>query len=55
VRQLNLNVADLVVVGQKRVSPVQSWCNKRERKAVKERLEAKYFQQPVIGQTPANE
>jgi hypothetical protein len=42
-RQLNRNVADLVVAGQKRVSPVQSWRNRRARKAVRARLEAKYF------------
>jgi hypothetical protein len=41
--QLNIDVADLVVKGHDRVSPVQSWRNKRRRKEVRARLEAKYF------------
>ena len=42
-RQLNIDVADLVLAGQRRVSPVQSWRNKRRREEVRKRLEAKYF------------
>jgi hypothetical protein len=43
VRELNTHVADLVRVGQRRVSPMQTWRNKRRRREVRTRLEEKYF------------
>jgi hypothetical protein len=44
--QLHKAVADLVVAGQRRVSPVQSWLNKRRRENVRKRLDAEYFKPP---------
>jgi hypothetical protein len=44
-RQLNRQIADLVVAAQVQVSPGQSRRNKRERKDVRARLEAEYFDQ----------
>lgn len=43
VRELNTHVADLVLAGQRRVSPMQTWRNKRRRQEVRTRLEKKYF------------
>jgi hypothetical protein len=43
VRELNTHVADLVRAGQRRVSPMQTWRNKRRRREVRTRLEEKYF------------
>ncbi len=40
---LNKDVVRLVYAGQKRLSPVQTWWNKRRRTKVRKRLEAKYF------------
>jgi hypothetical protein len=41
---LNRDVVNLVFVGQKRLSPVQTWRNKRRRAQVRKRLEAEYFE-----------
>jgi hypothetical protein len=41
--ELNADVVKLVFVGQKRLSPVQTWSNRRRRAEVRKRLEAKYF------------
>lgn len=41
---LNRDVVALVQAGQKDLSPVQSWRNKRRREEVRKRLEAKYFE-----------
>jgi hypothetical protein len=43
---LNRDVVALVKVGQNRLSPVQTWRNKRRRKQVRKRLEATYFELP---------
>jgi len=43
VRELNTHVADLVLAGQRRVSPIQTWRNKRRRREVRTRLEEIYF------------
>lgn len=40
---LNRDTVALVKAGQKRLSPVQTWWNKRRREEVRTRLEAKYF------------
>jgi hypothetical protein len=49
-RQLNRHVADLVLASHRRVSPVQSLWNRGRRRAVRRRLEAKYFEQGTEGQ-----
>jgi hypothetical protein len=41
---LNRDVVALVGAGQKHLSPVQTWRNKRRREEVHKRLEAKYFE-----------
>jgi hypothetical protein len=46
-RQLNRDVADLVVVSHTRVSPVQSLRNRYLRRGVRRRLEAEFFEQPA--------
>jgi hypothetical protein len=46
VRDLNRYVVTLVEAGQKRLSPMQTWVNKRRRAAVTKRLDAKYFTPP---------
>lgn len=43
IRGLNEDVFALVQAGQKSLSPVQTWRNRRKRKDVRERLEAKHF------------
>jgi hypothetical protein len=43
--QLNRHVADLVLASHRRVSPVQSLWNRGRRRAVRRRLEARYFEQ----------
>ena len=43
VRELNIHVAELVLAGQRRVSPMQTWRNKQRRQEVRTRLEKKYF------------
>jgi len=40
---LNRDIVALVEAGQKHLSPVQTWRNKRRREEVRKRLEAKYF------------
>jgi len=41
---LNRDVVALVEAGQKHLSPVQTWRNKRRREEVRKRLEATYFE-----------
>ena len=43
---LNREVVALVKAGQERLSPVQTWRNKRRREEVHKRLEATYFEPP---------
>lgn len=43
-RGLNDDVFILVKAGQKHLSPVQTWRNRRQRAEVRKRLEAKYFE-----------
>lgn len=42
-RGLNDDVFKLVKAGQKHLSPVQTWRNKRQREEVRKKLEGKYF------------
>jgi hypothetical protein len=51
-RQLNRDVADLVLVSHTRVSPVQSVRNRFLRRGVRRRLEAKFFQESEIRKVP---
>ena len=43
---LNRDMVTLVKAGQKRLSPVQTWWNKRRREEVRKKLEAKHFLPP---------
>ncbi|KLI07909.1 hypothetical protein ACT17_02845 [Mycolicibacterium conceptionense] len=51
VRDLNRDVVALVKAGQTQLSPVQTWANKRRRKAAQTRLDAKYFKPPDVANT----
>jgi hypothetical protein len=44
--RLNREIITLVKAGQKRLSPVQTWWNKRRREEVRKRQDATHFQPP---------
>lgn len=50
-RQLNRDVADLVLASHTRVSPAQSLWNRYLRLGVRQRLESEFVHQPAIGES----